>query len=110
MMLKTKTLELIKKNQFSESTNFPEELHKLIHEFYAGFDSDKQDSKHGEDYVRRFIEQHEDFIVNYQTNVYNANISTTDPLSDEITFNKFLSTLAAYLTKYYKDRKSDDHD
>jgi hypothetical protein len=102
-MIDLKTLELIKNNQFSESVNFPEELHQLIHSFYAGFDLDRQDSKYREDYIRHFIEQHEGFIVNYETNVFNANISTSDKLSDELTFNKFLDTLASYLTKYYED-------
>lgn len=102
-MIDLKTLELIKNNQFSEGTNFPEELHKLIHEFYVGFDLDRQDSKYRENYIRHFIEQHEDFIVNYETNVFNANISTTDSLSENLTFNKFLDSLASYLTKYYED-------
>lgn len=102
-MLDLKTLELIKNNQFSEGTNFPEELHGLVHEFYAGFDLDRQDSIYRESYIRHFIEKHEDFIVNYETNVFNANISTSDKLSDELTFNKFLDTLASYLTKYYED-------
>ena len=106
-MIDLKTLELIKNNQFSEGTNFSEELHKLIHEFYAGFDLDRQDSRYREDYIRHFIEQHEDFIVNYETNVFNANISTTDSLSENLTFNKFLDTLAIYLTKYYKEVKND---
>ena len=102
-MLDLKTLELIKNNQFSESVNFPEELHQLIHTFYAGFDLDRQDSRYREDYIRHFIEQHEDFIVNYQTNVYHANINTNDKLSDELTFNKFLDTVSAYLTKFYDE-------
>lgn len=102
-MLDLKTLELIKNNQFSEGTNFPEEMKSLIHEFYAGFDLDRQNSEYREDYIRHFIEKHEDFIVNYETNVFNANISTTDSLSENLTFNKFLDTLALYLTKYYED-------
>lgn len=102
-MIDLKTLELIKNNQFSEGTNFPEELHKLIHEFYAGFDLDRQNSEYREDYIRHFIEQHEDFIVNYQTNVYNPNINTSDKLSDELTFNKFIDTVSAYLTKFYDE-------
>lgn len=102
-MIDLKTLELIKNNQFSEGTNFSEELHKLIHEFYAGFDLDRQNSEYREDYIRHFIEQHEDFIVNYQTNVYNPNINTSDKLSDELTFNKFIDTVSAYLTKFYDE-------
>ena len=102
-MLDSKTLELIKNNQFSEGTNFQEELHKLIHEFYTGFDLDRQDSKYREDYILHFIKENEAFIINYQTNVFNANISTNDKLSDELTFNKFLDTLSVYLTKYYED-------
>lgn len=102
-MLDLKTLELIKNNQFSEGTNFPEELHKLVHNFYAGFDLDRQDEKYREDYILRFIKENEAFIVNYQTNVYNPNINTSDKLSDELTFNKFLDTVSAYLTKYYED-------
>ena len=102
-MLDFKTLELIKNNQFSEGTNFPEDLHKLIHEFYDGFDLDRQNNEYREDYIRHFIEQHEDFIVNYQTNVYDPNINTSDKLSDELTFNKFLDTVSAYLTKFYDE-------
>lgn len=102
-MMDLKTLELIKNKQFAEGTTFQEELHKLIHSFYENFDLDRQDSKYREDYIRSFIEQHEDFIVNYETNVFNANISTTDLLSENLTFNKFLDTLASYLTKYYEE-------
>lgn len=102
-MLDLKTLELIKNDEFSEGTNFPEELHKLISSFYADFDLDRRDDKFREDYISNFIKQHEDFIVNYETNIYNANISTTDSLSENLTFNKFLDTLASYLTKYYED-------
>ena len=102
-MLDLKTLELIKNNQFSEGTTFQEELHKIIHSFYENFDLDKQDSKYREDYIRSFIEQHEAFIINYETNVYNANLKTTDKLSDDLTFNKFLDTMAVYLTKYYEE-------
>lgn len=102
-MIDLKTLELIKNNQFSEGTTFQEDMRKLIHNFYAGFDLDKQDSKYREDYIRHFIEQHEDFIINYVTNVYNPNINTSDKLSDELTFNKFLDTLSVYLTKFYDE-------
>lgn len=109
-MTDLKTLELIKNKQFAEGTNFPEELHKLIHSFYAGFDLDRQDSKYREDYIRNFIKQYEDFLVNYVTNVYHANINTSDKLSSELTLNKFLDTLADYMTKYYEDGKSEDHD
>lgn len=109
-MTDLKTLELIKNKQFAEGTTFSEELHKLIHSFYEGFDLDRQDSDYRYEYITHFIEKHEDFIINYETNVYNANIHTTDKLSDELTFNKFLDTMAAYLTKYYEDRESDDHD
>lgn len=110
IMIDLKTLELIKNKQFAEGTTFSEELHELIHSFYEGFDLDRQDSKYIEDYILRFIEQHEDFLVNYQTNIYDANIKGTDRLSDELTLNKFLDTLAAYLTKYYEDGKDEDHD
>lgn len=110
VMIDLKTLELIKNNQFAEGTTFSEELHDLIHSFYEGFDLDRQDSKYIEDYILSFIEQHEDFLVNYRTNVYHANINTSDKLSSELTLNKFLDTLAAYLTKYYEDEKSEDHD
>ena len=102
-MIDLKTLKLIKNNQYLVGTNFPEEMHELIHSFYEGFDLDKQDEEYRESYIRNFVEQHEDFIVNFVTNVYRANINTSDELSDEITFFKFLDTLATYLTKYYDD-------
>ncbi|AIS73932.1 hypothetical protein LDL_074 [Lactobacillus phage Ldl1] len=102
-MMNLDTLEKIKKNEFFEGKSFPEELHRLIHEFYENFDLDRQDSRYRESYIRSFIKQHEAFIVNYQTNVFNANISTTDKLSDEITFCRFLDTLGTYLTKYYDE-------
>ena len=94
------TLEKIKNNELFEGKSFPEELHRLIHEFYENFDLDRQNNSYRESYIRSFIKQHEAFIVNYQTNVYNAHARTTDPLSDEITFCKFLDTMAVYLTKY----------
>lgn len=102
-MINQETLEKIKKKQYLEGTNFPEELHHLIKSFYQNFDLDKQDNQYREDYIRRFVEQHEDFIVNYVTNTYNPNISKSDKLSDELTFNKFLDTLSAYLTKFYDE-------
>ena len=102
-MIDLKTLELIKNNQFAAGTNFPEEMHELIHSFYEGFDLDRQDEEYRESYIRNFVEQHEDFIVNFVTNVYRANINTSDKLSDEITFCKFLDTLSLYLTKYYNE-------
>lgn len=104
-MIDLETLELIKKNKFSEGTNFPKEVHELIHSFYEGFDLDRQDSAYREAYIRDFIEQHEDFIVNYVTNIYNANLKNTDRLSEDLTFNKFLDTLAVYLTKYQEEQK-----
>lgn len=103
VMIDLKTLELIKNKQFAEGTTFSEELHDLIHSFYEGFDLDRQDSKYIEDYILRFIEQHEDFIVNYETNVYDPHLKATDKLSEEITFNKFLDTISMYLTKYYEE-------
>lgn len=104
-MIDLKTLELIKNDEYSEGVNFPEELHKLIHSFYENFDLDRQDNKYREDYIRNFVKQHEAFLVNYETNVFNANIKNTDKLSSELTLNKFLSTLAAYLTKFYNDEQ-----
>lgn len=105
-MIDLKTLKLIKNDEYFEDTNFPEELHKLIHSFYENFDLDRQDNKYREDYIRNFIGQHEDFFVNYETNVFNANIKNTDKLSSELTLNKFLSTLATYLTKFYDDEQT----
>ena len=102
-MIDEKTLELIKNNKYLEGTNFPEEVHKLIHDFYKNFDLDRQGEKYRYDYIIHFIEQHEAFIINFVTNVYRANINTSDKLSDELTFCKFLDTLSAYLTKYYED-------
>ena len=99
-MIDMETLELIKNNQYSAGTNFSEELHKLIHSFYDGFDLDREDSKYRELYIRNFVKQHEAFLVNYETNIYRANINTSDNLSSELTFCKFLDTLSAYLTKY----------
>ena len=99
-MIDVRTLELIKNNQFAEGTNFTEEVRDLIHCFYEGFDLDREDPKYRELYIRNFVEQHEAFIVNYVTNVYNPNLKNTDKLSDETTLNKFLNTLGSYLTKY----------
>ena len=104
-MIDMKTLELIKNNKFSEGTNFQEEMRSIIHDFYENFDLDKNDEKYREDYIRKFVKQHEAFLVNYQTNVLNVNIKNTEKLSDEITLNKFLSTLAAYLTKFYDNEE-----
>lgn len=104
-MMNLDTLEKIKKNEFLEGKSFPEELHRLIHEFYENFDLDRQDSRYREDYIRHFIEKHEDFVVNYETNVYNANIKNTDKLSEELTFCKFLDTIAVYLTKFYDENR-----
>ena len=104
-MINEKTLELIKNNQYSQGINFQKELHVLIHDFYKNFDLDRQDAEYRYKYIMNFIEQHEDFIVNFITNIYNANISTSDKLSDEITFCKFLDTLSAYLTKYYDEEQ-----
>lgn len=110
-MTDLKTLELIKNKKFAEGTTFSEELHGLIHSFYENFDLDKQDEDYRKSYILSFIEQHEDFIINYVTNVYNANLKTTDKLSDELTFNKFLDTMAAYLTKFYEEKENGgDHD
>ena len=105
-MIDMKTLELIKNNKFAEGTNFPSEVHKIIHSFYENFDLDKQDSKYREDYIINFIEQYEAFLVNYQTNIFYANLKSTDKLSDELTLNKFLDTLAAYLTKFYDEQEA----
>ena len=102
-MIDKKTLKLIKNDECFENTNFTEELNSLIHSFYEGFDLDRQDPRYRESYIRNFVEQHEDFLVNYETNVLNVNIKNTDKLSDELTLNKFLSTLAVYLTKFYED-------
>ena len=104
-MIDLKTLELIKNNQYSTGTNFQEELRGIIHDFYENFDLDKSDPKYRELYVRNFVSQHEAFLVNYQTNVYNPNLKATDKLSDEITLNKFLDTLSSYLTKYYDEEQ-----
>lgn len=109
-MLDREMLERIKNNDYSEGEAFPTELHELIHAFYEHFDLDKQDSTYRETYIRNFIEEHEAFIVNYVTNIYQANIKTTDKLSDEVTFCKFLDTVASYLTKYYEDRKDKNND
>ena len=103
IVIDLKTLELIKNNQYSEGTTFREEMRSLIRDFYEGFDLDKQDPKCKESYIRNFLSLHEAFIINYEMNVYNPHARTTDPLSDEITFCKFLDTLAAYLTKYYDE-------
>lgn len=106
-MIDEKTLELIKNNNFAEGTTFSEELHKLIKSFYENFDLDKQDEEYRYKYIISFINRHEDFLVNYVTNVYNPNIHVTDKLSDEITLNKFLDTLATYLTKYYEKEQKE---
>ena len=102
-MIDMKTLELIKNNKFDEGVNFPEELHQLIKSFYENFDLDRMDEEYRYQYIMNFIKQHEAFIVNYQTNVYNPNLKATDKLSEEITFNKFLDTISMYLTKYYEE-------
>lgn len=105
-MMDLKTLELIKNNQYSEGVNFQEEVRKLIHSFYEGFDLDRQDEKYRETYIRNFVKQHEEFLVNYQTNVLNVNVKNTDKLSSELTLNKFLDTMALYLTKYYEEQEA----
>lgn len=105
-MIDWETLELIKNNQYSNGKSFSEELHELIHSFYEGFDLDKQNSKYRIDYITQFIEQHEDFIVNYVTNIFNPHIGKNDKLSDEITFCEFLDTLSVYLTKYKEEGES----
>ena len=105
-MIDEKTLELIKNNQYSTGTNFQEELRGIIHDFYENFDLDKNDPKYRESYIRSFIEKHEPFIINYVTNVYNVNLKNTDKLSSELTLNKFLSTLAVYLTKFYEGEQT----
>lgn len=102
-MIDEQTLNLIKKNQFDEGVNFPEEMHRIINEFYNGFDLDRNDPKYRESYILSFIEQHEKFLVNYVTNVYRANLKNTDELSDNLTFNKFLDTIAIYLIKCYDE-------
>lgn len=104
-MIDLETLKLIKENKFSEGTAFSEDMHRIIHDFYKNFDLDRQDSAYRETYIRDFIEQHEAFIVNYLTNIYNPHLKATDKLSDELTFCKFLSTLALYLTKYHEEQK-----
>ena len=109
-MINQETLEKIKKKQYLEGKVFPEELHKLIHEFYKNFDLDRKDNSYREKYIRHFIDEHEAFVVNYVTNIYNANINVSDNLSDNLTFNKFLDTIGSYLTKYYEDGKSDKYD
>ena len=109
-MIDQETLEKIKKKQYLEGKVFPEELHRLIHEFYENFDIDRQDNSYRENYIRHFIDKHEAFVVNYVTNIYNANINVSDNPSDNLTFNKFLDTIASYLTKYYEDEKDGDHD
>lgn len=102
-MIDEQTLKLIKNNSFSEGTNFQEELQGIIHSFYENFDLDKQSEEYREKYIRNFVKQHEAFLVNYQTNVLNVNIKNTDKLSSELTLNKFLDSLASYLTKFYED-------
>lgn len=109
MMIDARTLESIKNNNFAEGTNFQEELHCLIHDFYKNFDLDILDEKYRETYIRSFIQQHEAFLVNYETNVLNVNIKNTDKLSSELTLNKFLSTLAEYLTKFHDEDGKDHH-
>ena len=109
-MIDQETLEKIKKKQYLEGKDFPEELHRIIHEFYAGFDLDRKDNSYRKTYIENFIEDYEPFIVNYVTNIYDSNIRTTDRLSDELTFNRFLDTLSAYLTKYYENKKEEYHD
>ena len=105
-MIDEQTLELIKNNRYSEGTNFQEELRGIIHDFYENFDLDKSDSKYRESYIMNFVNQHEAFLVNYETNIYNPNLKATDKLSDETTLNKFLDTLSIYLTKYYDEEKA----
>lgn len=105
-MIDMQTLELIKNNKYLNGVNFPEKVHCLVHSFYKGFDLDRQDEEYRYNYIVHFIQEHEAFIINYQTNIFNANIKNTDNLSSELTFNRFLDTLAAYLTKYYDDKEA----
>lgn len=101
-MIDNKTLEQIKNKQYLQNKDFSSELHKLIHSFYSGFDLDRQDEDYRKEYVTEFIESHEAFLVNYQTNIYRANLNAKDGLSDELTFNKFLDSLSLYLAKNFK--------
>lgn len=98
----TEVLEQIKDKQFMKNKTFTTELHKLIKSFYEGFDLDKQDNKYREEYIRDFIAKNEAFFVNYVTNVYRPNLRTSDKTSEELTLNKFLDSLALYLTKDLK--------
>lgn len=109
-MLDEKTLEEIKENRYLRGKDFSTELHRIIHEFYENFDLDRQDNSYREIYIRNFIEDHEPFIVNYVTNIYNSNLRVTDKLSDELTFNKFLDTLVSYLIKFQEEEERSEND
>ena len=99
-MIDKKTLEAIKEKEYLKDKDFSSELHKLIKSFYDGFDLDKQESEYRESYIRNFIAKNEAFFVNYESNVYNPNLRTSDKLSDELTANRFLDTLVSYLIKF----------
>lgn len=101
-MIDNKTLEAIKEKEYLKDKDFSSELHKLIHSFYSGFDLDRQDEDYRKNYIRKFIAKNEAFLVNYQTNVLNVNLSSKDGLSEMKTTNKFLDSLALYLTKDLK--------
>lgn len=109
-MIDMKTLEAIKEKEYLKDKDFSSELHKLIHSFYSNFDLDRQSDEYRKLYITKFVADNEAFFVNYETNVFNPNLRTTDKLSDELTMNKFLDTLSLYLTKYYEDGKDEDHD
>lgn len=104
-MIDKKTLEAIKEKEYLKDKDFSSELHKLIKSFYEGFDLDKRDKKYRDAYIRDFVGQHEAFLINYQTNVYRANLNTTDRLSEELTLNKFLDTLVSYLIKFQEEEE-----
>lgn len=103
-MIDNKTLEQIKNKQYLQDKTFTEELHRLIHDFYSGFDLDRQDEDYRKEYVTEFVESHEAFLVNYQTNVLSVNLSSKDGLSETKTLSKFLDSLALYLTKDLKEK------
>ena len=109
-MIDKKTLEAIKEKEYLKDKDFSSELHKLIKSFYEGFDLDRQSDEYRKSYITKFVADNEAFFVNYETNVFNPNLRTTDKLSDELTLNKFLGTLVSYLIKLQEEEERSEND
>lgn len=109
-MIDKKTLEAIKEKEYLKDKDFSSELHKLIKSFYEGFDLDRQSDEYRKSYITKFVADNEAFFVNYETNVFRANLNSSDRLSSELTINKFLDSLVSYLIKFQEDEERSEND